>query len=118
VYPDGSGLVQMTKGADLGTFGLSPDGTRIALENSVRRLYVAPMRGSGASVTLLDPVYHYMSDPWTVPTWSPDGNALAIASSSLFGMTGSRLYIINADGSGLSKVPGVGNADDPDWRPR
>jgi len=118
VFPDGSGRAQLTQGADLGTFAMSPDGALFALENSVRRLYVAPLQGSGDSVTLLDPVYDYMADPWTIPTWSPDGKALAISSNSLFGMTGSQLFIINADGSGLSAVPGIDSANDAAWRPQ
>ncbi len=69
------------------------------------------------SVTLLDPVYDYMADPWTIPTWSLDGNALAISSCSLFGMTGSPIYVINADGTGLSQVPDVESANDAAWRP-
>lgn len=117
VYPDGSDRVQVTQGADLGTFAMSSDGAMFALENSVRRLYVAPVRGSGASATLLDLVYDYMADPWTVATWSPDGTALAISSSSLFGMTGSPIYVIDADGSGLSQVPGIESANDDAWRP-
>jgi len=32
-------------------------------------------------------------------------------------MSGSRLSIVTADGSGLSKVPGVGYVNDPAWRP-
>ena len=117
VYPDGSGREQLTQGADLGTFAPSPDGALFALENSARRLYVAPVQGSSDSVTLLDPVYDYMADPWSIPTWSPDGNALAISSCSLFGMTGSPIYVINADGTGLSQVPGIETANDAAWRP-
>jgi hypothetical protein len=32
-------------------------------------------------------------------------------------VTGSALYVINADGSGLSQVPGITMAFDPAWRP-
>jgi Tol biopolymer transport system component len=117
VFPDGSKHEQLTQGADLGTFAMSPDGAMFALENSARRLQVTPVQAGGASVPLLDPVYDFMADPWTVPSWAPDGKSLAISSSSLFGMTGSPIYIIGADGSGLSQVPGIETANDVAWRP-
>jgi hypothetical protein len=49
--------------------------------------------------------------------WSPDGQALAMA--GMFDATnwGTRLMIVNADGTGLSAVPGVDSARDPSWRP-
>ena len=31
---------------------------------------------------------------------------------------GAGLYIVNADGSGFTRVPGVTDAIDPDWRPQ
>jgi Tol biopolymer transport system component len=117
VHSEGSGREQLTQGADLGTFAMSPDGAMFALENSQRQLYVSAVQGGGTPVTLLDPVYDFMADPWTVPSWAPDGKALAISSCSLFGMTGSQLYIINADGSGLSAVPGIDSANDAAWQP-
>jgi Tol biopolymer transport system component len=52
---------------------------------------------------------------YTAFSWTPDGKALAMASGE--GIAGSRLYIVNADGSGLSRVPDVVDALDPAWRP-
>jgi len=114
---DGSGLTQLTKGAQLGTFSLSPDGTRIALDDHKYRLYVAPVQGADQPVTLLDPTYNFMDDLWAGPAWSPDGEALAIATNSINLATGSPIYVINADGSGLSRIPGITRAFDLSWRP-
>ena len=50
-------------------------------------------------------------------TWSPNGKALALASNDGGGISGSRLYVVNADGSGLVAVPGVDSAKEPAWRP-
>lgn len=115
---DGSGLTRLTKNAKLGTFSLSPDGTSIALDDHAWRLYVAPVEGAGKTVTLMHWTYGFMDDPWTGPAWSPDGKALAIATNSINMQLGSNLYIVDADGSGLSKVPGITRALDPAWRPR
>jgi hypothetical protein len=40
-----------------------------------------------------------------------------LGSSNVGETRGSRLYIVNADGSGLSLVPNVEHAICPDWRP-
>ena len=48
---------------------------------------------------------------------TPDGKALAMASSSLSGDQGSSLYIVNADGTRLAVVPNTGDVFDPAWRP-
>jgi Tol biopolymer transport system component len=120
VNPDGSGLVQLTKGENIIWFALSPDGKRIAVHyNNSDRVAVVPAHGGGTPVTLLDPVSDFIpNDPKAAPAWTLDGHALAVASSDYLGFYGSRLYIVNADGSGLSAVPGIDNAEDPAWRPR
>jgi Tol biopolymer transport system component len=119
VNPDGSGLVPLTKGRSIRGYALSPDGKRIAVHDLVSlRAEVTATPGGGDRVTLLDPVSDFITyDPFVAPAWTPDGKALALASSSDRGSTGSRLYIINADGSGLSAVPGIDHALEPAWRP-
>jgi hypothetical protein len=63
-----------------------------------------------------DPVTDYTEDYTVDVAWSPDGQALAIA--GLFDATnwGTRLMIVNADGTGLSAVPGIEAARDPSWK--
>jgi Tol biopolymer transport system component len=119
VKPDGSGLTRIM---ELGSYpqymlhyGISPDGRRVALQDvTADRLEVLPV-GGGKAVTLLDPATDYLGDILAVVGWSPDQKSLAIA--GLFDNGGTRLYIVNADGSGLSAVPGIDAARDPDWRP-
>jgi Tol biopolymer transport system component len=120
---DGSGLQQVTKGYAIGGFGLSPDGKTLAIHDYMNNRIVAiPVDGNGSPVTLLDQAYQYIPlggvfGCW-VPGWSPDGKALVLTTTSLGGDTGPRLYIVNADGSGLSAVPGVKHAMDAAWGPK
>ena len=124
VNPDGSGLVQLTKGENIICFALSPDGKRIAVHyNNSDRVAVISGHGGGSPVTLLEPVSDFIPDAANAaPAWTPDGQALALATSDWTDegedVGGSRLYIVNADGTGLSAVPGINNAMDPAWRPR
>jgi Tol biopolymer transport system component len=122
VNPDGSGLTPLTTGADLGadggTFALSPDGSNIVLENSIGQLRIAPVQGGGTPLMLATSVSYLIPDPWTVPSWSPDGRVLAISNSDIFGVRGAPIYIMNPDGSGLTAVPGVTKANDAVWRPQ
>jgi Tol biopolymer transport system component len=113
-------LVQLTKGRHVGEFALSPDGKTMAIHNVRRdRIEIIPAHGAGPALTLLDNVSGLIGpDRFAALAWSPDGSALAVASSSDGGSHGSRLYIVNADGSGLSAVPGIENAMDPAWRPQ
>jgi len=114
VTPDGSGRERLTKGWQIDDFALSPDGQRLALSvpgAGSDRIVSIPAHGGGRPVTL-------MRGPSAAFSWTPDGKALAIASSGW--ITGSRLYVVNADGSGLSAVPGLRwphGAMDPAWRP-
>lgn len=121
VNPDGSGLQQVTTGVNVGEFGLSPDGKTLAVHDySNDRIVAIPVEGGGSPVTLLDRPSRFVPSgivgKWT-PVWSPDGKALVLAASSWGSDTGPRLYIVNANGSGLSAVPGVKAAMDPSWRP-
>jgi Tol biopolymer transport system component len=119
VNPDGSGLMRLTKGGNVVNYALSPDGKYLAIQNATsHRIEVIPAHGGGSRVTLLNPVSDFIADPWAALAWTPDGKALILATSEFYGEHGSRLYIVNADGSGLSAVPGIDNADDPAWRPR
>lgn len=117
---DGSGLTQLTKTGTVGTFALSPDGTSLAIyDGANNRVIVTPLQGTGASVTLLDQVRRYLRGPYTL-RWTTDGKAVLLGRSGFSFPTpaGSSLYIVNADGSGLSQVPNVDDAMDADWRPQ
>ena len=123
VDQDGSGLAQLTDGAELGTFAMSPDGTKLALHDQAKRLYVAPVQGDAAGqVTLLDDTQGYVLDSFTRVSWSPDGAAMAFSSDSMdllagSSYSGSYLFVVNADGTGLSRVPGLPQVYDPAWQP-
>ena len=116
---DGSGLVRLTRNAGLRQCLVSPDGKSIAAY-AVRedRLVAMPLQGDGPTVTLLHPALGYMPDGGE-PTaaWTADGKALVLGSSNYGERFGSSLYVVNADGSGLSQVPGVRNALSAAWRP-
>jgi Tol biopolymer transport system component len=122
VKPDGSGLAPLGRGF----LALSPDGSRLAVARGDRdRIRVVPVGGGGIPVTLLDPVSRFMTDrlgrrTFTAQSWAPDGTAVAVADAFLHGVgtSGSRIYVVNADGSGLSAVPGITGANDPVWRPQ
>ena len=114
----GSGLTPLTKGARLGAFSLSPDGTRITLE-STGQLRIVPVGVDGPEVLITSLVNYLFPEPLTVPSWSPDGTHLALTGSSISAPpSGSSIYIIEADGFGLTAVPGVTGARDAAWRPQ
>jgi Tol biopolymer transport system component len=110
---DGSGLAP--QGRFVGV--LSPDGSRRAMAKGDRVL-VMPVSGGGTAVTVLHPLKDFIADDQFATTWAPDGTALAVASNQYEHALGSRIYIVNADGSGLSAVPGVDYAFNPVWQPR
>jgi len=120
---DGSGVTQVTKGYDIADFGLSPDGKTLAIHDSANdRILAVAVDGSGSPTTLLDQPSRYL-DPegrlgtkWA-PAWTPDGKALVLTTDLQYSLHGTRLYVVNADGSGLSAVPGIENAIDASWRP-
>ena len=124
IEPDGSGLTQVTHGVNVSDFSLSPDGTTLAVHDYTNdRIVALAVDGSGSPVTLLDKPSRYL-DPagklgtkWA-PAWTPDGKALVLTTDLVYSVHGTRLYIVNADGTGLSAVPGIENAIDASWRPQ
>jgi Tol biopolymer transport system component len=115
INPDGTDLVQLTSSAHVGWYALSPDGTLLAIHNTDQHSFeILTMDGSQPPKTLLDNDFSYT---WAQVVWSPDGKALAIAPSSFGYIHGFPLYIVNADGSGLTKVPNTDDAYSIAWRP-
>ena len=123
VNADGSDLAQVTKGWDVNDFGLSRDGRWLAIQDVPGdRVVRIPVQGDLAPVTNLDDLADYIAikplNANVAPAWTSDGKALALATSETWGLKGSRIYIVNADGTGLAAVPGVYKALDPAWRPQ
>jgi len=126
VNPDGSGLVSLTSGWKVGGYALSPDGKRIAIQDGEGdRIVVLRTNGEGAPVTIVDAgseLSFGLEDSFLHLTWSPDGEALAMAGDTMRAYVWGTdyapgLYIVNVDGSGLTAVPSAEDAMDPDWRP-
>jgi TolB protein len=113
--PDGSGTVQLTKMGYVGSYSLSPDGMKMAIYNfKDHRIEVAPVEAGGPPMTLVD---SDLGCTTVAMSWSPDGQALAMACSDSGVLKGSALYIVKADGSSYTTVPNIEGAYDPAWRP-
>jgi Tol biopolymer transport system component len=101
-------------------FALSPNGTKLAIQDPLHNeIVVLPASGQGTPVVVVKNLSGYV--PVTVQqhihmTWSPDGTAIAFAADAIQ-QPGSALYVVRADGSGLTKVPNTGPVYDPAWRP-
>jgi Tol biopolymer transport system component len=123
VEADGSGSARVSRLRHVYRFALSPDAKTLVVYQSypLYRLVLVPTSGGGKPVVLLkDLPQPFMETEGPVLSWSPDGKAIVFAPTSHGDPfpTGTGLYIINADGSGLSMVPGEEHALDPTWRPQ
>ena len=105
---DGSDRRRLTDSSSLDTSpAWSPDGKRIAFVRlefgkEVPGIYTMAPDGSGERRL----VAFNGEDIWALfhdwgPEWSPDGNTIAFMSASAMGST---LYVVEADGSGLSRL--------------
>jgi len=118
VNADGSNPTEVTTGGYVGLYALSPDGRQLVIHDKDRnRLVLLPTSGEGTPVVLVDKVSRYVPSALVSLTWSPDGRAIAFAGSLIEYPDGSPLYIVNADGSGLSMVPNTEDVADVAWRP-
>lgn len=129
VGTDGSGLVkisdQMAKGA-APTF--SPDGKRIAFYSgdstdyggtgSYGEVSVSDVDGTMSPMVIASnarPVYGYVFG-YERLEWSPDGSRIAF--NGTLGYGASDIYVVNADGSGLTNLTNDGSAASwPTWSP-
>jgi len=111
---DGSGLRRLTfEGRHNESPAWSPDGSLIAY---------AALKGNAFELRLIGPdgdgpytVVEELSDGES-PAWSPDGQKLIFSARDEG--TFSALYLVNRDGSGLTKVVSiVGNCSEPSWSP-
>jgi len=123
VNPDGSGRERFFGDVYLGGYAVSPDGASLAYDDpTADAMLVKPLQEGPEPVVVLEPVSAYVPDnfdgvPLAVAAWRPDGKVLVVASYNVHSPEGSPLYVVNADGTGLSAVPGIDRAMDPAWRP-
>jgi hypothetical protein len=106
---DGSNPIRLTADTRIEhTPAWSPDGARIAflshssLEDSTNEIYV--MNADGSNVTRLTSTGETTEVNWGEPsfTWSPDGARIAYALCSVRDYENCEIYVMNADGSGLT----------------
>ena len=114
VTADGGRLQTLTRGDDENTSpSWSPDSRRIVFDSDRGDdwdLYVVPARGG--SVKRLTRTKG--DDVW--PDWSPDGRLIAFAAYEDSDFD-SAVYVMNANGTGRTRVPLPVPAVFPDWQP-
>ncbi len=124
VEPDGSGLIRITAAPQPTSFSVSPDGKWLLLWDRAQDALVrVPVSGDGARVVLVAKVSRcipsYSPSFFAVASsWSPDGSQIAFAADGSRWSKPSALYIVNADGSGLHKVPNTSRGWNPVWQPQ
>jgi Tol biopolymer transport system component len=109
----------ITKKGSVAEYALSRSGTSMAVhDDSSKQVLVTPVEGGGTPAVLLSQVFRYVPDERIALSWAPAGSALAFGSCDWGAfVSASSIYVVNADGSGLSAIPGVETAMDPAWRP-
>jgi TolB protein len=115
IQPDGSDLQQITSFGHVGGFGLSPDGKKIAYYDTKKaQIIVYQLDGSEPQ----KPIFVLTFRSYFVqPSWSPDGKTIAIAADAWGTYQGSKLYLVNADGTGFTEMSLEKGVWDPAWKP-
>jgi Tol biopolymer transport system component len=95
----------------------SPDGKKIAFLRDFKGIFVMNPDGSGQT-QILDGASAGFSSITSFPDWSPDGKKIVFNGIPKGSPDGADIYVINADGSGLTRLT-TDPADDssPCWSP-
>jgi Tol biopolymer transport system component len=99
----------------------SPDGTRIVFANEDGVLWLINPDGTALTQLFVDDKVAHVRRSAITPTWSPDGTQIMFGLSptpSPFDASPNGLYVIDADGTGLTLV--IGGNDfkrEPSWVP-
>ena len=119
IEPDGSSPTQITSGPRNSIEpAWSADGSTIAFTRAREFFKGTPalvtMNADGTARTVIFRPSGKRRALFS-PSWSPDGSQIVFC---MFGDQGSRLFVINADGSGLTKITrGNHNDSSPSWSP-
>jgi TolB protein len=117
VSREGKHIVRLTQNAHARNPAWSPDGTKIAFwaDSAGDPIEILDV-STGALTTLVktDEITSVGKDCGVVPTWSPDGTEIAWSGCE---QQPTDLYIMRADGTGLSAVPNTSGSSDPAWQP-
>ncbi len=111
INADGSNVVTVLTGEGLSAPVFSPDGSRIAFNNTERRLMVMNTDGSNPSP---------ITDNCTEPDWSPDGTKLVCVETPNFNVTDpdSNIVTVNANGTNRTIINNTGGRKlSPRWSP-
>ena len=126
VDPDGSDDVQLTFGDKRSRSpAWSPDGSKIAFLRGNKPSSLLIMNADGTDRTLIQRRIskhrYYFFDR---PAWSPDGTQIAFSTAARFFTSSNdrrwdlRLYVVNVDGSGLTRISRGRHQDSwPSWSP-
>lgn len=111
IAPDGAGLKVVERARHPLYFSLSPDGAWLAVfRTQTRRLLRVASDGSGRRMLLARGIFA------TSSCWAPDGSAIVVAANEGPWAWPTALVIVNADGSGVRRIPHSGLGWNPDWR--
>jgi TolB protein len=129
VNVNGTGLKRIlppSVSANCCTFSWSPQGNEIAFSRHVTpdvhsSLWIMHSDGTGLHPLSVEPAATCggaNADPFAQgclePAWSPDGTKIAFARGFDLDVDG-EIYIVNADGTGLTQVTHAGGSQSPDW---